>query len=255
MVVDGLVGVIPSETVLHGAGVGASRGETSVVLLIAIAAASAVVGDLLAFTVGAKGGTRLRDRLVRSEKGERRVRAVRGQLDKRPWLLTIARFVPGLRTVTVYSAGSLSFPRRRFLAYEAPGGAGLVGLQRADRVLPRPGLQERAVLGGVRGVGGHSRAALARLRARSPREARARGGVVHRAAGRQSPPARRARRPPARSRIGEPVAWRSVAAHGPRSSRTSPSGSAPEEPGCNTERAGGARSSRACVPPAPGAGR
>ncbi len=127
VLVDGLVGLIPSETVLHAAGVGASRGTTSVVLLIAIATVCAIMADLLAYAVGARWGTTLRDKFPRSdriwssEKRDRRVRAVRGQLDERPWIITVARFVPALRTVTMYSAGTLEFPRQRFLLHEAPG--------------------------------------------------------------------------------------------------------------------------------------
>jgi membrane-associated protein len=127
VLVDGLIGLIPSETVLHGAGVGASRGSTSVVLLIAIATVSAIVADLLAYAVGARWGTTLRDKFLRSdriwssEKSERRVRGVRAQLDERPWILAVARFVPALRTVTMYSAGTLEFPRHRFLLHEVPG--------------------------------------------------------------------------------------------------------------------------------------
>ena len=127
ILVDGLIGLVPSEMVLHAAGVGASRGSTSVVLLIAIAAICATVADLLAYAIGARWGTTLRDKFLHSdriwsgEKRERRVRAIRGQLDERPWIITVARFVPALRTVTMYSAGTLEFPRRRFLLHDVPG--------------------------------------------------------------------------------------------------------------------------------------
>lgn len=127
VLVDGLIGLIPSETVLHAAGVGASRGSTSIVLTIAIATVCASAADLLAYAVGARWGTTLRDKFLRSdrvwssEKSERKVRGVRAQLDERPWIITVARFVPTLRTVTMYSAGTLEFPRQRFLLHEVPG--------------------------------------------------------------------------------------------------------------------------------------
>lgn len=128
VLVDGVVGIVPAEAVLHAAGVGASRGDDPVLLLlIAVAALAAIAGDFVAYSIGARWGTTLRDRFIRSdrvwssEKTQRRFEAVRGQLDERPWIITVARFVPTLRTVTMYSAGSLSFPRRRFVLYEAPG--------------------------------------------------------------------------------------------------------------------------------------
>jgi len=127
ILLDTFVGVLPAETVLHGAGVGAARGESRAWLLIVIAALAAIAADLLAYTVEAKWGTTLRDKFIRSDRlwstetSRRRFGAVRDQRDQRPWILTIGRFVPGLRTLAVFGAGSLDFPRRRFLAYEAPG--------------------------------------------------------------------------------------------------------------------------------------
>jgi len=92
-----------------------------------IATVCASAADLLAYAVGARWGTTLRDKFLRSdrvwssEKSERKVRGVRAQLDERPWIITVARFIPALRTVTMYSAGTLEFPRRRFLLHEVPG--------------------------------------------------------------------------------------------------------------------------------------
>jgi membrane protein DedA with SNARE-associated domain len=71
----------------------------------------------------ALGQVRRQRPLSDREKSERRLHEVRGHLDDRPWLITIARFVPYLRTVTMDAAGSLEFPRRRFLTPREPGPA------------------------------------------------------------------------------------------------------------------------------------
>ena len=41
---------------------------------------------------------------------------------ERPWIVTIARFIPAGRTAAALSAGALDMPRRRFAAYVATGG-------------------------------------------------------------------------------------------------------------------------------------
>jgi membrane protein DedA with SNARE-associated domain len=121
IVVDAVVGVIPSEALLHVGGVLASRGDLALAALIAVAAAAAVCGDLLTHTLGRTVGARVRDRLFRGERARRRLERAREELDERPWILTVARFVPGLRTAATFSAGSLGMPRLRFVAYVAPG--------------------------------------------------------------------------------------------------------------------------------------
>lgn len=123
ILVDAIVGVLPSETILHAAGVGAAQDDLSVVLVIAEATAAAVAADFLLFTIGAKGSGRIRGFVIRGERSQRRYDSVSGQLEERRWLLTVARFVPGLRTVTMLAAGTTGMARSQFFAYEVPGAA------------------------------------------------------------------------------------------------------------------------------------
>jgi len=122
VLVDGVVGIIPSETVLHAAGVVAARGEASVLVYVLVAALTALGGDVLAYAIGARWGSTLRAKAFsRSDRARRRLNQARGQLELRGWIVTVARFVPALRTLTMYAAGSLGFPRGRFLAFAAVG--------------------------------------------------------------------------------------------------------------------------------------
>lgn len=122
IVFDAVVPVLPSETALIAAGVIAAEGGLELGLLVAVAIAGAVLGDSLAYLVGRGPGGRLRDRLVRSEKGRRRLDEAQTLLRVRPWFVTVARFVPGGRTAATVAAGSLGMPYRRFLPYVAVGG-------------------------------------------------------------------------------------------------------------------------------------
>lgn len=122
VVFDAVFPVLPSETALIATGIIAARDGLSVVGLIAAGWLGAVVGDNLTYTIGSHPGHRLRDRLLRSDKARSRVRWISHQLDERPWIVGVARFIPGGRTAASFSAGSLDMPRRRFLLYVVPGG-------------------------------------------------------------------------------------------------------------------------------------
>ena len=122
IVFDAVVPVLPSETLLITGGVLAARGKISLLGLMAVGFIGAVIGDNITFTLGSRYGTRARDRLFRSGKARSRLEKAREQLDERPWLVAVARFVPGGRTAMTFAAGTLAMPRRRFLAYIIPGG-------------------------------------------------------------------------------------------------------------------------------------
>jgi len=123
IVVDAFVGILPAETVLHAAGVGAAQGDISLVVVLAEATLAAVLADVLLYAVGAKGSQRIRGLLVRGEKSKRRYKRICCHLHERSWLLTVARFVPGLRAFTMLAAGTTRMARSRFLAFEVPGAA------------------------------------------------------------------------------------------------------------------------------------
>jgi len=122
IVFDAVAPVLPSETLLITGGVLAARGQVSLAGLMAVGFVGAVIGDNITYTLGSRYGVRARDRLFRSEKARGRLKRAQEQLDERPWLVAIARFVPGGRTAMTFSAGTLDMPRRRFLIYIIPGG-------------------------------------------------------------------------------------------------------------------------------------
>ena len=102
---DAVVPVFPSETLAITGGVLAALGDLSLGLMIVSAAIGAFVGDSTAYALGRTLGTRARDRLLRGERAQRALRWAERQLDERGWyLVLVARFVPGGRTVTTLTA-------------------------------------------------------------------------------------------------------------------------------------------------------
>jgi membrane-associated protein len=114
---DALLPVLPSETVVIAAAVLAANGQLSIALVVIAAGLGALLGDNGAYAVGDSGLRRLADRFLRSEKSRRRLEWARSQLeDHGVWIIVVARFIPGGRTATTYTAGTVGMPwKRRFL--------------------------------------------------------------------------------------------------------------------------------------------
>jgi len=118
--IDAFFPVVPSEATAIAAGVVAGTGGLYVELVIAAAAAGALLGDNITFAGGHFLGERLDRRFFQGEKAKRRVDWARRTLDTRgPYLIVVARFIPGGRTVTMFTAGFIdSFPWRRFIVFD-----------------------------------------------------------------------------------------------------------------------------------------
>ena len=118
---DALLPLFPSETVVITAAVLASRGRLNIGLVAVSAAAGALLGDNSAYWLGRSGLRRLTERLVGSEKNQRRIEWARVQLRERGgWIIIVARFIPGGRTATTYVAGTLEMPwKTKFLPFDA----------------------------------------------------------------------------------------------------------------------------------------
>ena len=122
---DALVPVVPSETSVITAGVVASTGDLSLPLVVATAASGAFLGDNTAYFIGHRFGTRINDRFFSSEKNRKRVEWAQRQVNERGGeLIVIARFIPGGRTVVTLSAGTLGYPWRRFVLFDAAAALG-----------------------------------------------------------------------------------------------------------------------------------
>jgi membrane-associated protein len=114
---DSLLPVAPGETVVITAGVISADGELSPLLVVLAGMAGSLLGDNASYALGASLGRRAERRFFSSEKGRERILWARGQLRERgAAIIVVARFVPGGRTATTFSAGALEMPWRRFLA-------------------------------------------------------------------------------------------------------------------------------------------
>lgn len=120
---DALVPIVPSETSVITAGVVASQGDLSLPLVVAFAAGGAIAGDNTAYFIGARYGRRINDRFFTSEKAQRRIAWAHRQVEERGGeLIVIARFIPGGRTAVTLSAGTLEYPWRKFIVFDAVAG-------------------------------------------------------------------------------------------------------------------------------------
>jgi membrane-associated protein len=120
---DALIPVVPSETSVITAGVVASAGDLSLPLVVAFAAGGAFAGDNAAYWIGHRFGRRINDRFFSSEKGRKRIAWAHRQVEERGGeLIVIARFIPGGRTAVTLSAGTLGYPWRKFVVFDAVAG-------------------------------------------------------------------------------------------------------------------------------------
>ena len=117
---DALIPVVPSETTVITAGVVASAGDLNIMLVIVLAAAGAFLGDNTAYLLGRKFGKRINERFFSGEKARKRVAWAHRQVEERGGeLIVIARFIPGGRTAVTLSAGTLEYPWRKFVVFDA----------------------------------------------------------------------------------------------------------------------------------------
>jgi membrane protein DedA with SNARE-associated domain len=118
---DAFFPIVPSEATAIAAGVVAGTGGLSVELVILCAAAGAFVGDNISFGIGHFVGEWVERRFFSGEKAKRRLDWARRTLDERgAYLIVVARFIPGGRTATTFTAGLVeTFPWTRFLRYDA----------------------------------------------------------------------------------------------------------------------------------------
>ena len=119
--IDAFFPLVPSEATAIAAGVVAGAGDLNVGVLIVAAALGAIVGDNICFALGHFLGDRTVNRFFTSEKSQKRLAWAQRTLDQRGgYLIIVARFIPGGRTVTTFTAGFTSaVPWRKFLVFDA----------------------------------------------------------------------------------------------------------------------------------------
>jgi membrane protein DedA with SNARE-associated domain len=120
---DALLPVVPSETSVVTAGVLAGAGEMSLILIVLCAASGATLGDNAAYGIGRRFGDRAVRRIARGQRGDRGLRWAERELEDRGGqLIVVARFIPGGRTLVTLAAGSLGYPWRLFVVFDAIAG-------------------------------------------------------------------------------------------------------------------------------------
>lgn len=114
---------LPEEIVLIAAGYVCFKGLASVGWMMAACAGSILLGDVVPFLLGRTFGPRLlRVRLLRVIANRRRLAQLDHWFRRRGDLAVFfARFVPGLRVVAYFTAGTLRMKVHRFLALDVGG--------------------------------------------------------------------------------------------------------------------------------------
>jgi len=122
---DALVPIVPSETAVITAGAVAAAGDLSLALIVPAAAVGAFLGDNTAYFIGWRFGGRATERFFSGDRARRRIEWADKQLRERGGqLIVVGRFIPGGRTAIALSAGTLAYPWRRFLLFDAAAALG-----------------------------------------------------------------------------------------------------------------------------------
>ena len=116
--IDSVLPIAPSETLVVIGGVSAGTGSLSIVAVIACAAAGAFIGDNLAYLIGTRASAFITRRYSRTNRGRRRLEKAIHQIREHGGLLLItARFIPGGRTLLTLSCGVTRQPRAWFVRW------------------------------------------------------------------------------------------------------------------------------------------
>lgn len=115
-VVDGFFPPVPSETVLIAlAATSVTLGTPNLVLVLLAGAAGAFVGDQVAYWIGSRVNVR-RVRFLQGRRAQRTLDAAARTLDDRGGAFIIAaRYIPVGRVAVNMMAGTVGYPRRRFV--------------------------------------------------------------------------------------------------------------------------------------------
>jgi membrane-associated protein len=103
---DAVIPALPSETAVIVCGIQAARGQLSLGWVIVVAALGAFAGDNASYAAGRWLGTPVVKRFFSGEVAKRRLDwAERFLKERGSYVLIVARFVPGGRTATTFTAG------------------------------------------------------------------------------------------------------------------------------------------------------
>ncbi|ROR83381.1 membrane protein DedA, SNARE-associated domain [Plantibacter flavus] len=153
-VIDGFFPPIPSETVLvAAAAVAVSTGGSNLLLLCAVAAVGAAIGDNIAYLIGRGVGTTRFAWMRRPRIAAAFDRAGRTLGRRGAPLILGARYIPVGRVVVNMSAGALRYPWRRFLPLSVIGGVTWAAYSAIIGVVAGKLFEDQPFLSSVLGVG------------------------------------------------------------------------------------------------------
>jgi membrane-associated protein len=117
---DAIVPLVPGEAVVIAAAVLAAEGELLVAFVAAAALAGSFAGDNASFGIGAGVGVRAAHRLLGGARGRRLLAWAAQRLRRHGGAVIVAaRFVPGGRTATTFTAGAVGMSWQRFATADA----------------------------------------------------------------------------------------------------------------------------------------
>jgi membrane-associated protein len=115
---DAVFPALPSESAVIVAGLLSVVGDLDLTWVFAAAALGALVGDNGSYAIGRFLGRPVQRRFFDGKRGRAALEWARDQLDRRGGMLVlVARFIPGGRTATTFSAGMTHFRYLTFLAF------------------------------------------------------------------------------------------------------------------------------------------
>ena len=122
--IDAFFPLVPAETVVITAGVLAGTGDLQLWLVILCASTGAIAGDNISYGLGHWLGEHTVKRWFKGERSQAGFAWAERQLAQRgTYIIVVARFIPGGRTATTFSAGYIqSFPYRRFIVADVLAG-------------------------------------------------------------------------------------------------------------------------------------
>jgi len=110
---------LPEDIPLVMGGVLVYRGQAVLSVMIVVGYLGIIIGDSIMFSLGRRFGTRVPRLLARVITPERRVRVEELFKKHGEKIVMIARFLPGVRTVTYFTAGSVGMSFARFALYDS----------------------------------------------------------------------------------------------------------------------------------------
>jgi len=114
--------VVPGETAAVLGGVIASRGGASLVIMVVLVVAAAIIGDTVGYEVGRHLGTRILDARFLAKRRHRIEKAQDFLRRRGGAAVFLGRFVAFFRAVMPALAGTSRLPYPRFVVFNAAGG-------------------------------------------------------------------------------------------------------------------------------------